>query len=212
MSAARDLLVGDDWKFEPEFDRRCWLLYRKAMQVLSIPVVILSVSVIALACTKKAEQPAGEPQAGAATEAEPAEPLPDMADGDMPSFPPDGFPDDAPPPSGFPTEEPPPRAAGHRLELGIDGDPGYTQKELTPAELAKVRAEGEQAPQPSYAGQPSQPSGDDQPSEPSDVGEPSEVSEEYLRDRRYIERRREPLPVEREREPVRAEPVRGGRR
>ena len=155
------------------------------MQVLSIPVVILSVSVIAVACTKKPEEPAEEPQVGAAT------------------------------------EEPPPRAAGHRLELGIDGDPGYTQKELTPAELAKVRAEGERAPEPSYAGQPSQPSGADQPSEPSDVGEPSEVSEEYLGDRRYmerrreplpVERRREPLPVERERDPVRTEPARGGRR
>ncbi len=155
------------------------------MRVLSIPFVILSVSVISVACTKKAEQPAEEPQVGAAT------------------------------------EEPPPRAAGHRLELGIDGDPGYTQKELTPAELAKVRAEGERAPEPSYAGQPSQPSGADQPSEPSDVGEPSEVSEEYLGDRRYmerrreplpVERRREPLPVERERDPVRTEPARGGRR
>jgi hypothetical protein len=179
--------------FESALDPRCWRRYREAMQVLSIPVVILSVSVIAVACTKKAEQPAEKPQVGAPTEAEPTVPSPDMAGG-----------------------------ADHRLQLGIDGDPGYTERELTPAELAKVRSEGERAPEPSYAGQPSQPSEADQPSEPSNTDESSEASDvDDLREPLYMERRREPLPaerargsspVEREREPVRTEPARGGRR
>lgn len=208
--------------FEPALDLRCWRLYREAMQVLSIPLVLLSVSLIAVACTKKAEQPAEKPQVDAPTEAEPPVPSPDMAGGDMPPLPPSGLPADAPPPSGFPTEEPPPPAADHRLQLGVDGDPGYTEQELTPAELAKVRSEGERASEPSYAGQPSQPSEADQPSEPSNADEPSEASdEEYLREPLYRERRRERLPVERarepspvdrEREPVRTEPARGGRR
>ena len=57
-----------------------------------------------------------------------------------------------------PSETPPPMPTDHRLHLGIDGDPGYVEDELTPEELAAARAAGAAVPQPTYAPQPGEPS------------------------------------------------------
>jgi len=64
----------------------------------------------------------------------------------------------------------------HRLTLGIDGDPGWEQKELTPEELEQVRAAGAAVPQPTYAQPPSEPSPSEQPNEPSEDGYVDEAS------------------------------------
>lgn len=98
-----------------------------------------------------------------------------------------------------PAEAPRSPAGDHRLQLGIDGDPGYAQQELSPEELAKVRAEGEQAPAPSYPEQSDDPSQARQaPSETEAAGQPSEAEEgenPYYgygeRDALYRERERE---------------------
>jgi hypothetical protein len=110
-----------------------------------------------------------------------------------------------------PAEEPPPMPADHRVRLGIDGDPGWEQEELTEEELAEARAAGAAVPQPTYAPQPSEPSRVDQPGEPSeDVGEESSDSvyvggtrapvyrhhvREEARDEAGTDRPREPRPV-----------------
>jgi hypothetical protein len=76
-----------------------------------------------------------------------------------------------------PAEDAPPTPTDHRLRLGIDGDPGWEQEELTAEELAEARAAGAAVPQPSYAPQPSEPSRAEQASEPSeDVAEESSDS------------------------------------
>jgi hypothetical protein len=110
-----------------------------------------------------------------------------------------------------PAEEPPPMPTDHRLRLGIDGDSGWEQEELTEEELAEARAAGAAVPQPSYAPQPSEPSRAEQASEPSeDVAEESSDSvyvggtrapvyrhhvREEARDEAEPDRPREPKPV-----------------
>jgi hypothetical protein len=102
-----------------------------------------------------------------------------------------------------PADAPPPMPTDHRLHLGIDGDPGYEQEELTPEELAEARAAGAAVPQPSYAQQPSGPSHAEQPSEPSDdVDESSDTV--YVGGTRapvYRHRAREEAGADKPREP-----------
>ena len=98
-----------------------------------------------------------------------------------------------------PAEEPPPMPADHRLRLGIDGDSGWEQDELTPEELAEARAAGAAVPQPTYAQPASEPSRAEQPSEPSNV-----VSEESD-DPVYVGGTRAPVYRHRARENAREE-------
>jgi len=107
----------------------------------------------------------------------------------------------APTEVAVPAEVPAAPSRDHRLQLGIDGDPGYEQQELTPEELAKVRAEGEQAPAPSYAEQPEDPS----PTEQAPSEQPSETEEGVNSYYGYGER--DALYRERERERLRQEGV-----
>jgi len=107
-----------------------------------------------------------------------------------------------------PAEDPPPMPTDHRLHLGIDGDSGWEQKELTPEELEQARAAGAAVPQPTYAPPPSEPSHAAQPSEPSEDVESSDsvyVGEtrapvyrrhvrEEARDEAEVNRPREPRP------------------
>ena len=115
-----------------------------------------------------------------------------------------------------PTETPPPVPNDHRLRLGIDGDSGYTQQELTPEELAAARAAGAAAPQPSYAPQLSAPSHAEQPSEsPDEVedeasgtvyvgGDRAPVIRHDIREEAKEGDRREPRPVTLPDEPPRS--------
>jgi len=68
-------------------------------------------------------------------------------------------------PIEVPAEAPPPAPTDHRLRLGVDGDPGYAQKELTPEELAEANAAA--AAEPSYPVEPTEPSQPEQPTEDS---------------------------------------------
>ncbi|MGB9338817.1 MAG: hypothetical protein WCB63_06255 [Polyangiales bacterium] len=104
----------------------------------------------------------------------------------------------------------------HRLRLGIDGDPGYAQQELTPEELAAARAAGAAVPQPSSAPQPSEPSHAEQPSEsPGEVedeasgtvyvgGARAPVIRHHIREEAKEGDRREPRPVTLPHEPPRS--------
>ena len=83
------------------------------------------------------------------------------------------------------TEAPPPVPTDHRLRLGIDGDPGYTEEELTPEELAAENAAA--AKEPSYPVEPTEPSQAQQPNE--DSGELVEGSSDPY----YIGERRAPV-------------------
>ena len=110
-----------------------------------------------------------------------------------------------------PAEDPPPKPTDHRLRLGIDGDSGWEQEELTAEELAEARAAGAAVPQPTYAQPPSEPSRAEQPSEPSgDVGEESSDTvyvggtrapvyrhhaRENAKDEAEVDRPREPRPA-----------------
>lgn len=79
-------------------------------------------------------------------------------------------------------EAAPPAPTDHRLRLGIDGDPGYTEEELTPEELAAENAAA--AKEPSYPVEPTEPSQAQQPNE--DSGEVVEGSSDpyYMGERR----------------------------
>lgn len=110
-----------------------------------------------------------------------------------------------------PAEDPPPTPTDHRLRLGIDGDSGWEQEELTAEELAEARAAGAAVPQPTYAQPPSEPSRAEQPTEPSgDVGEESSDTvyvggtrapvyrhhaRENAKDEAEVDRPREPRPA-----------------
>lgn len=110
-----------------------------------------------------------------------------------------------------PAEDPPPMPTDHRLRLGIDGDSGWEQEELTAEELAEARAAGAAVPQPTYAQPQSEPSRAEPPSEPSeDVDEESSDgvyvggtrapvyrhhAREEARDEAEPDRPREPKPV-----------------
>jgi hypothetical protein len=110
-----------------------------------------------------------------------------------------------------PAEDPPPMPTDHRLRLGIDGDSGWEQEELTAEELEQARAAGAAVPQPTYAQPPSEPSRANQPNEPSeDVGEESSDSvyvggtrapvyrrhaREKAKDEAEVNRPREPKPA-----------------
>jgi len=122
-----------------------------------------------------------------------------------------------------PAEAPPPAPTDHRLRLGIDGDPGYAQDELTPEELAEVRAAGAASPPPSYRrDQPSEPSHAEQPSEPSgDVDDESSdtiyvdgtrapVYRRHVREEAREDNPREPRPAAQPQEPAHANPPHRG--
>jgi hypothetical protein len=122
-----------------------------------------------------------------------------------------------------PTEAPPPTPSDHRLHLGIDGDPGYTQDELTPEELAEARAAGAASPPPSYhRNQPSEPAHAEQPSEPSDDvddessdtvyvgGTRAPVYRHHAREEAREDNPREPRPAARPQEPAHANPPHRG--
>jgi hypothetical protein len=178
-----------------------------------ICVLISSLAVLAIGCSKKTEQgpevlPVTAP-AAAPVEAPPPIPTerlsPQEIDGDP------GHAQKMLTPDELrelvdPTEAPPPAPTDHRLQLGIDGDPGYTQDELTPEELAEARAAGAAMPQPSYAQQPSEPSHAEQPSEPSDEvdessntvyvgGTRAPVYRHHVREEAEADNRREPRPA-----------------
>ena len=168
---------------------------------------------VALACSKKPEPETENPDTAATEVPAPDVAVPEPEDPDVAD--PEDVSPDVVAEEVVPTEAlPPPEPGGGRLELGIDGDPGYTQTELTPEELAKVQAEGVASPEPSY------------PSEPSPEVDPEEASAETgaggsgyyyrMRDPLYLERERlrreqleEPTPRERAGE---GELPRGGRR
>jgi len=186
------------------------------MRLLLLCTVTAALSALALACSKKSE-PATENPDTAATQvaapdvAVPGLPAPDVAD-------PDGVAPDISAEEGVPSEAyPPPKPGDGRLELGIDGDPGYTQTELTPEELAKVQAEGEASPEPAYPEEPSEPPAEGNPSEVSaESGAGGSAYDYRLRDPLYLERERlrrdqleEASPVDR---PAEGELPRGGRR
>lgn len=178
-----------------------WRRYPESMKTLSIRVGITWLAIAALGCAGKGGEP---PEARPAT-------APVEAEAQVPTEvrPPPGT-DGANTQAGQPlTQEeinalmgdsagaPPPPPTDHRLHLGIDGDPGYTQRELTPEELAESRAEGANQPQPTYAVPPSEPSKGEQPSEPSGV------ADEEASDTIYGDERLAPVYRHRAREDVR---------
>ena len=177
------------------------------MKVLSTCMVISSLAVLAVGCSKKSEQAPEQAFEVVQVKVSEDEPPP------MPT-------DDRPPVANVgdpghaqekltpeqlmelmapPAEDPPPTPTDHRLRLGIDGDPGYAQDELTPEELAEARAAGAAVPQPSYAEQPREPSSAGQPSEPS--GDVDEESSDNV----YVGGTRAPVYRHHVREEVRAD-------
>jgi hypothetical protein len=184
------------------------------MKGLSICVVISSLAVLSVGCSKRTEQ-APEPAFEVVQVNDSAEEPQPMPADDRPPVANVGDPGHAQEkltPEQLmermaPAEDRPPMPTDHRLRLGIDGDPGYEQEELTPEELAEARAAGAAVPQPSYAQQPSEPSRADQPSEPSDdVDEESSdyvyvggtrapVYRHHVREEAEADRPREPRPA-----------------
>ena len=157
------------------------------MRLRIVSTFLLSLPLL-MACTKDAEQlpppssdqpsnPDTTPSAAPATQAAPA-PAPAVDNAGL--FVPD---DDQPAAE--------PKEPGHRLQLGIDGDPGYTQTEADEATSANAQ-------EPSYAEQPNVPSSADPSSEPSSTtGESDAIyADEGLREARYLERERERARVE----------------
>ena len=189
-----------------------------------ICVLISSLAVLAIGCSKKTEQvpevlPVTAPGAASA-EALPAIPTerlsPQAVDGD-PAHAQEMLTPEELMELVDPTETPPPAPTDHRLRLGIDGDPGYTQDELTPEELAEARAAGAAVPQSSYAPQPNEPSHAEQPSKPSnEVDESSNtvyvggtrapVYRHHVREERRDDSQREPRPAAEPNEAPRANP------
>jgi hypothetical protein len=197
------------------------------MKVVSTYVVISLLAVLSLGCSKKTEE--APAQVFEVVQAKVAEDkTAPMPAGDQPAAADVGEPEHVQvklTPEQIkelidPAEDPPPMPADHRLRLGIDGDSGWEQEELTAEELAEARAAGAAVPQPTYAQPPSEPSRADQPSEPSeDVDEESSDNvyvggtrapvyrhhvREEARDEAEPDRPREPKPV--------AQPHRGPRR
>ncbi len=145
------------------------------MKVFSTYVVISLLAVLSLGCSKKTEEaPAQVFEVVQAEVAEdktatmPAGVQPPAADGGEPEHAQVKLTPEQIKERIDPAEDPPPMPTDHRLRLGIDGDPGWEQEELTAEELEQARAAGAAVPQPSYAPQPSEPSRAEQPSEPSE--------------------------------------------
>ena len=180
------------------------------MKVLSTYVGILLLAVLSLGCSKKTEE--APAQVFEVVQAEVAEdktaPMP-AADVGKPQhvqvkLTPEQIKDLI-----DPAEDPPPMPTDHRLRLGIDGDSGWEQEELTAEELEQARAAGAAVPQPTYAQPPSEPSRADQPSEPSeDVDEESSdnvyvggtrapVYRHHVREEARADEPREPRPAAR---------------
>ena len=192
------------------------------MKNRSTCVVISSLAVLAVGCSKKAEQAPEVPPVVAPAEARP--PMPNDATAPVANVGDPGHTQEKLTPEEIaeliaPAEAPPnPTSTDHRLHLGIDGDPGYTQKELTPKELAEARAVGAAAPQSSYPQQPSQPSHADQPSEASDEvdeeasdnvywgGTRAPVYRHHVREEVREDSLREPRPAAQPREPAHENP------
>jgi hypothetical protein len=161
-------------------------------------------SVLALACSKTPETEREKPDTAATEVSAPdvAAPQPEGPDvGGAEDTYPEPVAQDVIPAEALPSSE----HGGGRLELGIDGDPGYTQTELTPEELAKVRAEAAASPEPSYPEEPNEPSPDSDPDEASaETGAGGSGYYYRMRDPLYLERERlrreqleEPTPHER---------------
>jgi len=152
------------------------------MQVLSTRVVISLLVVLSLGCSKTEEAPAQVYEVVQAKVAE--DKMAPAPAGDQPAATDVGeveheqvkltpeqireLVDPAEDTRAIPTD--------HRLSLGIDGDPGWEQEELTPEELEKARAAGAAVPQPTYALPPSEPSPSEQPNAPSEDGYVDEAS------------------------------------
>jgi hypothetical protein len=165
------------------------------MRVLSIYMVISSLAVLGLACSKRIETAPENPEAVVPAEAPAPAPA---AEHPQPEADP-GFEHKEPTTEVYlPSEPPPPMPTDHRLRLGIDGDPGFEQQVLTPEELAAARAAGEQSPEPSYEREPSEPSYEE---EPDDVAYGDDTVDTV-----YVGGRREPVRRKRAREHSPAEP------
>jgi len=143
------------------------------MKVSSIQVGISLLAVLSLGCSKKAEEaPAQVFEVVEAKVADDKTAPPPAADVGEPE--PEHVEQVTLTPEQLaeimdPAEDPPPMPTDHRLRLGIDGDSGWEQEELTPEELAEARAAGAAVPQPTYAQPASEPSRAEQPSEASNV-------------------------------------------
>ena len=143
------------------------------MKELSTCVVISLLAVLSLGCSKKTEEaPAQVFEVVQAKVAEdetapmPVEDQPPAADVGEPEhvqLTPEQIKE-----LTDPAEDPPAMPTDHRLSLGIDGDSGWEQKELTAEELEQARAAGAAVPQPTHAQPPSEPSQAEQPTEPSE--------------------------------------------
>jgi len=156
-----------------EFDSDSRHRYPEGMKVFSLYLVISLLAALSLACSKKTEEPPA--QVFEVVQAKVAEdktaPMP--AGAQPPASDVDELTQVNLTPEQImalmePAEDTPPIPSDHRLQLGIDGDPGWEQKELTEEELAAARAAGAAVPQPSYATQPNEASPAEQPSEPSE--------------------------------------------
>ena len=128
------------------------------MKVFSTYVVISLLAVLSLGCSKKTEEaPAQVFEVVQAEVAEdktatmPAGDQPPAADGGEPEHAQVKLTQERIKELIDPAEDPPPMPTDHRLRLGIDGDPGWEQEELTAEELEQARAAGAAVPQPTYA-------------------------------------------------------------
>ncbi|MGB5810011.1 MAG: hypothetical protein WBG86_05735, partial [Polyangiales bacterium] len=191
-----------------EFDSRHWRRYPENMRAFCSCVLVLSIAVAALGCSK---EPNAEPE---------------IEDVEIPAVVPAPIPAPFPAPEEVrsdtkeveakltpeelseliePSEAPPPTPADHRLHLGIDGDPGYQQDELTPEELAAARAAGAAVPQPTYAPPPNEPSRAEESSETLEDASAQESDSVYVEGTRapvYRHRVREERREDDRREPA----------
>jgi len=142
---------------------------------------LLLLNVAACSRSTTSEQGSGDPAPAAPTEA-PAE-IPTEAPPEMPAEIPTEMAAEIPDESS--TGAPPPMPTDRRLRLGVDGDPGYTEKELTPEELAAENAAA--AAEPTYPVE---------PTEPPEAAQPKQDSEEVVEgssDPYYMGERRAPI-------------------
>lgn len=183
------------------------------MRALCSRVLISSLAVLALGCSK---EPVAEPEieyVEVPVETPPPVPAEFMAPQDAQSDAPKAgtalTPEEIRELVG-PSEAPPPMPTTDSIvHLGIDGDPGYQQDELTPEELAAARAAGAEVPQPTYAPDPSERSPVEQPSEAPEDAPEQESDTVYVEGMRaapvYRQRVREEVREDDRREPI-AEP------
>lgn len=153
------------------------------MKALSTCVVISLLAVLSLGCSKKSEEAPGQVFEVVKVKVAEDETAP-LPAGDQPPAADVGEPEHVQvklTPEQIrelvePAEDRPAIPTDHRLSLGIDGDPGWEQEELTAEELERVRAAGAAVPQPTYAQPPSEPSPGEPPSEPSEDAYVDEAS------------------------------------